>query len=141
MAATLGGAAYSEVAEYDVPQVPWYKLIAKSYVGDLHSYFEEVPCEYPAHVIDVDFDLENATLTLNNLDAWAGAQGVPTTFTGSVDLDTRVALCLQRNVYIATLLGSEVETYHGFRIVPITNSAPALINRRIAPRGNIRITR
>ena len=91
MAATLGGAAYSEVAEYDVPQVPWYKLIAKSYVGDLHSYFEEVPCEYPAHVIDVDFDLENATLTLNNRDAWALDQKVPTTFTGSVDLDTRVA--------------------------------------------------
>lgn len=91
MAASLGGASYSEVAEYDVPMVAWYKLIADQYVGDLHSYFEEVDCEYPSHAIDVDFNLENQTVTLTNLDAWAAAQGVPTTLTGTVDLDTRVA--------------------------------------------------
>ncbi len=90
-AATLDGSVYSETLELDVPEVLWYYSVAKQYVGDLHSYFEEVDCEYPGFVIDVDLDIENKTLTLTNLDAWAYVQGVPTQLTGTIDLDTRVA--------------------------------------------------
>ena len=87
MAATLGGSAYSEVVEYDVPSVPWYRIVSDKYVANLESYFGDVY----AHVIGVNLDADNKTLTLNNLDAWAADQGVPTSFTGTVDLDTRVA--------------------------------------------------
>lgn len=90
-AATLDGSVYSETLELDVPSVPWYNMVAASYAADLHSYFEESDCEYPGHVIDVDLDVETKTITLTNLDAWAASQDVPTTLTGTIDLDTRVA--------------------------------------------------
>lgn len=89
-AATVDGSVYSEVLELDVPKVLWYKQVAKTYKADLHSYFEEVDCEYPAFEMGVDIDVVNKTVTLTNLDAWAAKQGAPTTLTGTVDLDTRV---------------------------------------------------
>lgn len=89
-AATLDGSVYSEVLELDVPKVLWYKSVASKYKTDLYSYFEEVGV-YEKFEMGVVLDLEKKTLTLNNLDAWAADQGVPTTLTGTIDLDTRVA--------------------------------------------------
>ena len=88
-AATLDGSVYSEILKLDVPKVLWYNLVGKQYVADLHSYYEENGCKYPGHVLGVDLDIENKTMTLSNLDAWAYAQGVPTSLTGVLDIENR----------------------------------------------------
>lgn len=89
-AATLDGSVYSEVLALDVPAVLWYKSVTDTYKVDLHSYFEEDGCRYPGFEMGVLLDVQNKTVTLTNLDAWAAKQGVPTTLTGTIDLDTRV---------------------------------------------------
>lgn len=89
-AATLDGSVYSEVLALDVPAVLWYKSVTDTYKADLHSYFEEDGCRYLGFEMGVELDVQNKTVTLTNLDAWAAKQGVPTTLTGTIDLDTRV---------------------------------------------------
>lgn len=89
-AATLDGSVYSEVLELDVPAVLWYKAVASKYKADLYSYFDEDGCSYPKFEMGVALDVQNKTVTLKNLDAWAAKQGAPTTLTGTIDLDTRV---------------------------------------------------
>lgn len=39
MAATLGGASYTEVVSYDVPDIPMYAKLAKSYAGTYYSWY------------------------------------------------------------------------------------------------------
>ena len=88
-AANTDGVSYSEVLELDVPAVPWYKMVAKQYVADVYSYWDEGSCSYAGYVLDIDFDVNAKTMTVNNIDAWGYAQGVPSSITGTVDLEAR----------------------------------------------------
>ncbi len=89
VAATVDGASFSETLVLDVPTVPWYNLVVPQYTTELWSYFDEGECSYPTHVLDFVYDFNAKTAVVNNIDAWAYKQGVPTSLTGVVDLDAR----------------------------------------------------
>lgn len=66
MAATLGGASYTEVVEYDVPDIPMYAKLAESYAGTFYSYYEQgVPV---AHAVNFAVSEDHSTVTIYNWD-------------------------------------------------------------------------
>ncbi len=123
MAASTNGASFSEVLELDVPKIEWYKALAAEYNGDLYSYWDEGACSYSAHPLAVTFDLENKKMTISNIDAWAHAQGVPTSLTGDVDLDARTVTFTSETGMFDTGVGA-----HGFMSVSLDPEAFAAGN-------------
>lgn len=100
--ATTDGACFSEVLELDVPKVHWYKVIAKQYVVDVYSYYDEGDCSYPGHVLEIEFDEAAKKMTIHNIDPWATPQGVPTSLTGDVDFETRTVTFSSETGYFDT---------------------------------------
>ena len=92
--ANISGTAYSETLELDVPEVPWYKMMAKTYSGDAYSYWDEGTCSYAGHTIGVD-GAENedgtATVTFTDFCPFAVGNGFPSVIVTSFDVETRVA--------------------------------------------------
>lgn len=87
MAATLGGAAYSEVAEYDVPDIPMYAKLAKSYAGTFYSYYEKgVPV---AHAVYLEVSEDHSEVTIYNWDPFLANYQAPNpsanSLTGKLD--------------------------------------------------------
>lgn len=94
-AATISGSAYSETLMLDVPDVVWYKKMAKTYSGDAYSYWDDGSCSYEGHTIGVT-GVENedgtATVTFTDFDPFAVLYvGLPSVITADFDLKTRVA--------------------------------------------------
>lgn len=92
--ANISGSAYSETLVLDVPAVPWYKMMAKTYSGDAYSYWDEGTCSYPGHTIGVE-GVENAdgtaTVTFTDFDPFAVSNSFPSVITATYDIETRVA--------------------------------------------------
>lgn len=64
MAATTGGSAYTEVIEYDVPDIPMYAKLAESYAGTYYSWYTEPK----ANAIHVAVSEDKTQVTLYNWD-------------------------------------------------------------------------
>lgn len=93
-AATISGSAYSETLELDVPDVVWYKKVAKTYSGDAYSYWDEGSCSYPGHkiaVVAVENEDGSATVTFTDFDPLAVAYSFPSVIVADFDVETRVA--------------------------------------------------
>ena len=92
--ANISGSAYSETLVLDVPAVPWYKMMAKTYSGDAYSYWDEGSCSYPGHTIGVAA-VENAdgtgTITFTDFDPFAVSNKIPSVVTASYNIETRTA--------------------------------------------------
>ena len=87
MAATLGGASYSDVISYDVPDIPMYAKLAKSYAGTYYSYFDAgVPV---AHALNLLVSDDHTEVTLYHFDPFIGKYVAPgleaNCFTGKLD--------------------------------------------------------
>ena len=93
-AATISGSAYSETLELDVPDVVWYKKVAKTYSGDAYSYWDEGSCSYAGHtigVVAVENEDGTATVTFTDFDPLAVANGIPSVVVADFNAETRVA--------------------------------------------------
>lgn len=64
MAATTGGACYTETVAYDVPDIPVYAKLAPSYSGTYYSWYGGSA----ANVVYVDVADDHKTITLYNWD-------------------------------------------------------------------------
>ncbi len=89
MAATIGGAAYSDVLSYDVPDIPMYAKLAGSYAGTYYSYFDQgVPV---AHALKLLVSDDHSEVTLYHFDPFIGGYVEPgleaNCFTGKLDQD------------------------------------------------------
>ena len=93
MAATTGGAAYSEKLTVEVPDIPWYYKVGTRYAGTVESYVQDASYE---HVVELEFSEDFSTLTVIDIDPMLKAQlgsqypqGQYNVATGEVDLQTR----------------------------------------------------
>lgn len=85
MAATLGGASYTDVVSYDVPDVPMYAKLAKSYAGTYYSWYEGSV----ANVVYLQLSEDNSEVTLYNWDPFLAGYAEPdpsaNSLTGKLD--------------------------------------------------------
>lgn len=89
MAATLGGASYSDVVAYDVPDIPMYAKLAASYAGTYYSYFDQgVPV---AHALGLLVSDDHQEVSLYNFDPFIAGYAAPSLeancLTGKLDQD------------------------------------------------------
>lgn len=91
--ANLSGSAYSETLVLDVPAVPWFKMMAKSYSGDAYSYWDSGACSYPGHTIGVKGEetADGNVVTFTDFCPFAVTNGFPSEITAAFDVETRVA--------------------------------------------------
>lgn len=85
MAATTGGAAYSEVVSYDVPDIPMYAKLAKSYAGTFYSWYGGSK----AHAMYLEVSEDHSAVTLYNWDPFLAGYASPApgvnSLTGKLD--------------------------------------------------------
>lgn len=73
MAATTGGANYTEVVSYDVPDIPMYAKLAKSYSGTYYSWYDGSA----ANKVYLDIADDHTTVTLYNWDPFIAGYAKP----------------------------------------------------------------
>lgn len=64
MAATIGGASYTEAVEYDVPDIPMYAKLAGAYAGTYYSWYGGSA----ANIVYLELSEDKTQITLYNWD-------------------------------------------------------------------------
>lgn len=93
MAATTGGAAYSEKLTVEVPDIPWYYKVGTRYAGTVTTDQYGSSKSYE-HVVELEFSEDFSTLTVIDMDPWAVNNvnynpGQNNVGVGQVDLENR----------------------------------------------------
>lgn len=98
MAATTGGAAYSEKLTVEVPDIPWYYKVGTRYAGTVTAEQYGSGTSYE-HVVELEFSEDFKTLYITDMDPWAVQnvnynKGSNNVGVGQVDLDNRTVTFL-----------------------------------------------
>lgn len=84
VAAVLGNSSYSEILQFKVPDIEWYKKLPKTYYAHLTAYWDD---EYDS-LITVSYDPDTHQVTFSNFDPYLYSNKINTSYTvGLADIE------------------------------------------------------